>query len=197
MNSKQIKYLFKLYLNAFFSKCLYVLYVKNNPVIIKDIEYNLEHRKIKKKNGLFKNFSHLMIHYPEFVFVFFKRINKNGGFFYWFYNNQTFCCKIFSSTTIAGGIVCYHPFASVINAKEIGENFVFRNSITIGNKNNDNSQIPTIGNNVEIGANAVIIGRITIGDNVIIGAGAIVTKNIPSNSIAYGNPLIIKDRINV
>ncbi|WP_370519400.1 DapH/DapD/GlmU-related protein [Flavobacterium sp. 9AF] len=54
-----------------------------------------------------------------------------------------------------------------------------------------------MGNNVEIGANAVIIGRITIGDNVIIGAGAIVTKNIPSNSIAYGNPLIIKDRINV
>ncbi len=103
-------------------------------------------------------------------------------------------CKIFSDTQLEGGVVCFHPFATVINAKKIGKNFVFRNSTTVGNKNNDNNLRPTIGNNVEVGANAIIIGDIVVGDNVVIGAGAVVVKDIPSNSIAYGNPLVIKSR---
>lgn len=46
----------------------------------------------------------------------------------------------------------------------------------------------TIGNNVWIGGNVVILPGVTIGDNSIIGAGSIVTKSIPSNVIAIGNP---------
>ena len=46
----------------------------------------------------------------------------------------------------------------------------------------------TIGNNVWIGANVTILSGITIGDNAVIGAGSQVTKNIPSNALAYGNP---------
>ncbi|RHR26230.1 sugar O-acetyltransferase [Clostridium sp. AF19-22AC] len=46
----------------------------------------------------------------------------------------------------------------------------------------------TIGNNVWIGGGAIIMPGITIGDNVVIGAGSIVTKDIPDNTIAYGNP---------
>ena len=45
-----------------------------------------------------------------------------------------------------------------------------------------------IGSNVWIGADAIILPGVTIGDNVIIGAGSIVTKDIPSDSIAAGNP---------
>jgi len=45
-----------------------------------------------------------------------------------------------------------------------------------------------IGNNVWIGMNAVIMPAIKIGDNVIIGAGSIVTSDIPSDSVAAGNP---------
>ena len=45
-----------------------------------------------------------------------------------------------------------------------------------------------IGNNVWIGMNSVILPGVTIGDNVAIGAGSIVTSDIPSNSIAVGNP---------
>ncbi|GEL15674.1 sugar O-acetyltransferase [Pediococcus cellicola] len=46
----------------------------------------------------------------------------------------------------------------------------------------------TIGNDVWIGGNAVICPGVTIGNNVVIGAGTIVTKDIPDNSVAVGNP---------
>lgn len=60
---------------------------------------------------------------------------------------------------------------------------------TIGNgKHGRNDLIPTIGNNVSIGANANIIGDIAIGDNVIIGAGSVVVKDVPDNCVVVGNP---------
>lgn len=52
----------------------------------------------------------------------------------------------------------------------------------------------TIGNHVWIGGGVVILPGVTIGDNVVIGAGSVVTKDIPSNTIAYGNPCrVIKE----
>ena len=45
-----------------------------------------------------------------------------------------------------------------------------------------------IGNNVWIGAGAIILPGVTIGDNTVIGAGSVVTKDIPANVVAYGNP---------
>ena len=128
-----------------------------------------------------------MLYYPEFAHIFFWRINAR--YHPWKpYFVRDFNCKIFGSTKIGGGLMCYHPFASVINAKSIGENFQFRNSLTIGNKFNDNKKIPVIGANVTVGANVVIIGDITIGDNVVIGAGSVVVKDVPSNVVVAGNP---------
>ena len=46
----------------------------------------------------------------------------------------------------------------------------------------------TIGNNCWIGGSVVILPGVTIGDNVTIGAGSVVTKDIPSNTVAVGNP---------
>ncbi|MBE6056714.1 sugar O-acetyltransferase [Clostridium sp.] len=51
-----------------------------------------------------------------------------------------------------------------------------------------------IGNNVWIGGGVIIMPGVTIGDNVVIGAGSVVTKDIPSNKIAYGNPCrVVRD----
>ena len=46
----------------------------------------------------------------------------------------------------------------------------------------------TIGNNVWIGGGAILMPGVNIGDNVVIGAGSVVTRDIPSNTVACGNP---------
>ena len=46
----------------------------------------------------------------------------------------------------------------------------------------------TVGNNVWFGGNVIVLPGVTIGDNVVIGAGSVVNKDIPSNSLAVGNP---------
>lgn len=53
-----------------------------------------------------------------------------------------------------------------------------------------------IGKNCWIGAGAIILPGIKIGDNVVVGAGSIVTKDIPSNSLAVGNPCRVLRKIN-
>jgi galactoside O-acetyltransferase len=53
-----------------------------------------------------------------------------------------------------------------------------------------------IGHNVWIGANSVVLPGITIGENSVIGAGSIVTKDIPSNVVAVGNPCRVLREIN-
>jgi len=64
-------------------------------------------------------------------------------------------------------------------------------------KKNAQFNIPiTIGNNVWIGANTVVLPGVTIGDNTVIGAGSVVTKDLPSNVVALGNPCRIQREIN-
>ena len=97
---------------------------------------------------------------------------------------------------IGEGIRFSHPFATILNAKSIGKNFSFRNNLTVGNKiDGAVDAIPIIGDNVYVGANVCIIGKIRIGDNVIIGAGAVVIKDVPSNCIIAGNPAKIIKRL--
>lgn len=93
----------------------------------------------------------------------------------------------------------HHGLGCVVHSKvTIGSNCnkIFQN-VTIGAKWPEGSKIdgvPQIGNNVQIGCGAVIIGNITIGDNVYIGANAVVLKDVPDNSIAIGVPAEIKAR---
>lgn len=100
---------------------------------------------------------------------------------------------LFSISTKEGiggaAFVLNHPYATIINARRIGSNFTICHLTTIGNAiHGRNDLVPTIGDNVSIGANATIIGDITIGSNVIIGAGSVVVKDVPDNCIVAGNP---------
>jgi serine O-acetyltransferase len=90
---------------------------------------------------------------------------------------------------IGKGFQCVHPFATIVNAKKIGDNFSVRNNVTIGN--NKRGDRPQIGDNVSINANAVVIGDIKLGNNVVVGAGTVLTKSVPDNCVVVGNPAYI------
>jgi len=60
--------------------------------------------------------------------------------------------------------------------------------VELRNKGIEYAKTIKIGNNVWIGGNVCIMPGVTIGDNVTIGGGAVVTKDIPSNVTAFGNP---------
>lgn len=95
-------------------------------------------------------------------------------------------------TRIGPGFRLDHGQALVVNDGTVfGAGCTVRNSVTIGNKRNKDgsySRAPLIGDRVDIGANAVIIGPIRIGDDVAVGAGAVVVKDVPAGHVAVGNP---------
>lgn len=71
----------------------------------------------------------------------------------------------------------------------IGDDVLIYHGVTLGAKTaTSGKRHPNIGNNVTIGANAIVLGNITIGDGASIGAGSVVTKDLPAGKIAVGNP---------
>jgi len=87
----------------------------------------------------------------------------------------------------AGGIVV-SGFAS------FGDDCRIRNGVVIGLARIEEPCAPRIGNDVDIGAGAVLLGDIRIGDHVRIGANAVVISDVPDNSIAVGVPALVKPR---
>ena len=77
-----------------------------------------------------------------------------------------------------------------------GDDCRIRNGVVVGLKNINQPIAPIIGNRVDIGAGAKLLGAIKIGDDVIIGANAVVICDVPNNSIAVGVPATIKPRKN-
>ena len=75
-----------------------------------------------------------------------------------------------------------------------GDNCRIRNGVVVGLQRVDDPAAPIIGNNVDIGAGAKILGRISIGNNVAIGANAVVITDVPDDCIAIGVPAVIKPR---
>lgn len=82
---------------------------------------------------------------------------------------------------------------------EIGNNVTFSRNVTVLSHDSSTKRelgyskigLVHIGDNCFIGANATILPNVSIGNNVVVGAGCVVNRDIPSNSVAYGNPAII------
>lgn len=93
--------------------------------------------------------------------------------------------EIPASTPIGPGLRLRHGVGTVVNpAAQIGNSVMLRHGVTIGNRNTrDRTACPVIGDFVEIGANAIILGPIRIGDRARIGAGAVVTFDVPAGAV--------------
>jgi serine O-acetyltransferase len=77
---------------------------------------------------------------------------------------------------------------------KFGDNCRIRNGVVVGLRRVEETYAPIIGNDVDIGSGAKILGPIRIGNNVLIGANAVVICDVPDNSIAVGVPAVVKSR---
>ena len=102
-------------------------------------------------------------------------------------------CIINSMTCIAGNTVL-GDFVFVNRSVSIGHHTKIGNFTTINPGSNIAGNVK-IGSNCQIGIGCNIFDSVKIGDNSIIGAGSLVTKNIPDNVVAYGNPCKIIKKI--
>ena len=79
-----------------------------------------------------------------------------------------------------------HPVGVVISSKvKMGEHCSIRHNVTLGLRDDDQRQYPTVGNHVHVGAGAMILGGVTVGDHAVIGAGAIVLEDVPAGAHYY------------
>lgn len=169
----------------------YLAYKKspNKKIIDSDI------RILNTRSGVCNSCLFLLYKDEYFRNLFYHRIGAPKKYLRYILK-PTKMLSIPSSLKLGEGCSYAHPLGTFLNAKLIGKNFTFRQNTTIGNKKDGrNDLIPTIGDNVTLGANVCIIGDIKIGNNVIIGAGTVVTKDVPDNCVVVGNPARIINRI--
>ncbi|HEX5126750.1 MAG TPA: serine acetyltransferase [Rhodocyclaceae bacterium] len=76
----------------------------------------------------------------------------------------------------------------------IGDDCLIRHGVTLGNRGADNLAAPILGDRVDIGAGAKLLGKIVIGNDARIGANAVVIKNVPAGATAVGIPARILNK---
>lgn len=101
--------------------------------------------------------------------------------------------QINEKAQIGEGLYLGHRGTIIINGDAVlGNNVNIQAGVTIGQENRgERIGAPHIGNEVWIGGNAVIVGKITIGNNVLIAPNSFVNRDIPDDSIVVGNPIRI------
>ncbi|OYT85594.1 MAG: serine acetyltransferase [Burkholderiales bacterium PBB6] len=104
---------------------------------------------------------------------------------------EMLCGMTIPESAVIGRRLRIEHFGPVVihgNAR-IGDDCLLRQSVTIGNRGDaDPTGAPVLGNRVEVGAGAVIIGRIHIGDDARVGANAVVTRDVPAGITVVGIP---------
>ncbi|CUP59616.1 serine O-acetyltransferase EpsC [Clostridium baratii] len=106
--------------------------------------------------------------------------------------------EIHPGAKIGKGLFIDHGMGVVIGeTAEVGDNVTIYHGVTLGGTGKDKGKRhPTVKDNVIIGAGAKVLGPITIGNNVKVGANSVVLKDVPDNATAVGIPakIIIKDK---
>jgi serine O-acetyltransferase len=156
---------------------------KNKALIMEDL-YN----QSPKKNSTFAiwlDFTKLLAENKYFRTLFYFRARGTTSKILRIFYPMDERLTIDINTKLGGGVILAHPYSSIINAKEIGKKLYINQLVTIGESN---GLLPTIGDNVKLYTNCTVLGDITIGNNVVIGAGAVVVKSIPDNCVVVGNP---------
>lgn len=96
---------------------------------------------------------------------------------------------------VGHGFVIEHSGGIVVSGfARFGSNCRIRNGVVIGLARTDEPCAPQLGDDVDVGAGAKILGNIRIGNHVRIGANAVVITDVPDHCIAVGVPAVVKPR---
>ena len=119
--------------------------------------------------------------------------HKLAYWYHWYrYKKLSFNLHItLYPNTIDGGLRIYHSgsFIHIGPNFRIGKNCTLLPGVVFGNKQEEETDgLTIVGDNCYFGLNAKIFGPLTIGNNVTVGANAVVTKDIPDNAIVVGIP---------
>lgn len=100
------------------------------------------------------------------------------------------------SATVGRNVVIEHQGGIVVHgATVIGDGCIIRQNCTLGIRSLDDLEAaPILGRNVNVGAGAAILGRVTIGDGAAIGANAVVLRDVPAGALATGIPATCRPR---
>lgn len=86
--------------------------------------------------------------------------------------------------TFAEGLMIYHHGGIIINEDvKVGKNAVLHGSNCIGNDGFPRSKVPVIGDNLDLGIGAKVIGNVTLGNNIKVGANAVVTRAFTNDDL--------------
>ena len=111
---------------------------------------------------------------------------------YRFLNKLTqlfFGMKLDYTVKVGRRVKLEHFGGMILGAREIGNDVILRQNTTIGIRSTDDLRAkPVIGDFVDVGAGAVIVGNITIGENAIIGANSVVFTSVPVSAVVMGVP---------
>lgn len=143
---------------------------------------NLRHSEFHLNNSIFNGTKSIIGLYHTFMM----------SYYYWKLRQISYKTGIqIPPNTCDSGLKIWHYGYIIINSKtRIGKNLTIYPGVEIGQKTS-NGGCPIIGDNCFIGAGAKIFGNITIGKNVTIAANAVVVNNIPDNAVVGGVPAII------
>lgn len=90
------------------------------------------------------------------------------------------------SNEIGGGLYFAHFSGIVIGCEKIGKDLTIYQGCTIGAVHGKGT--PTIGDHVVMYAGSKIVGKVKVGNNVVVGANAVVVKDVPDNAVVVGVP---------
>ena len=111
---------------------------------------------------------------------------------YRFFNKMSqfwFGMKLDYTVKVGRRVKLEHFGGMILGARAIGNDVTIRQNTTFGIRSTDDLNAkPIIGDFVDIGAGAVIVGNVTIGDNAIIGANSVVFTNVPPDAVVMGVP---------
>ena len=103
---------------------------------------------------------------------------------------NTYGIELLYTVQLGRRVVIHHQGAIVIHSCcSIGDDCILRQGVTLGNRYPDRPMdAPKLGNRVDVGAGAKILGKVIIGDDVQIGANAVVVSDVPAGATAVGIP---------